>query len=251
MTNTANPPHLHPGFRCEVVHVGNERLPVIVIDNFLREAARLVEFAQTRSEFRPLEGTLYPGVRAPMPQAYGLAINEYLRETICAVFGLGTAKIVSEHCDFALVTTPPEDLLSVQRCPHFDGTGISFIAGVHYLCAPEHGGTSFYRHRRTGFESIGEARRTIYAAALENDFATFGVPPAQYANGDSDLFERTASFDAVFNRLLLYRGVILHSGNIAPGFRLDGNPRTGRLTANSFLQFGQNPDVTSAKEGTT
>jgi hypothetical protein len=237
MTDTSNPLHLHPDFGYEVVHVGNERLPVIVIDNFLREATRLVDFAATRSEFRPLAGTLYPGIRAPMPLAYGLAIDEYLREAICAVFGLDEARIVSNHCDFALVTTPPDELLPIQRCPHFDGTDLSFIAGVHYLCAPGHGGTSFYRHRSTGFESIGEAQQDIFAATLKNEFAVSSAPPPRYANGDSNLFVRTASFDAVFNRLLLYRGVMLHSGNIAPEFEFDNNPRTGRLTANSFLQF--------------
>jgi hypothetical protein len=45
----------------------------------------------------------------------------------------------------------------------------------------------------------------------------------------------------VFNRLLIYRGASLRSGNIGPGFAFDANPRTGRLTLNLFLRFQPAP----------
>jgi hypothetical protein len=53
--------------------------------------------------------------------------------------------------------------------------------------------------------------------------------------GDSELFERVAKYEAAFNRALIYRGNMLHSVNVPPGFVPDPNPRTGRLTLNTFL----------------
>ena len=62
-----------------------------------------------------------------------------------------------------------------------------------------------------------------------------GMPPAQYVDGDTSLFERIASYQAAFNRALIYRGSMLHSVNVPPGFVPDTDPRTGRLTVNTFL----------------
>jgi hypothetical protein len=61
------------------------------------------------------------------------------------------------------------------------------------------------------------------------------MPPAQYVDGDTPLFERIARYDAVFNRMLVYRGSMLHSVNVPAGFVPDANPRTGRLSINTFL----------------
>ena len=64
---------------------------------------------------------------------------------------------------------------------------------------------------------------------------TLGLPPAQYVNGDTPLFERSARYEAAFDRAIVYPGASLHSGDIPPGFVPDADPRTGRLTVNSFL----------------
>jgi hypothetical protein len=64
-----------------------------------------------------------------------------------------------------------------------------------------------------------------------------GPPERRYINGETMHFEPIGAVGAAFNRLILYRSASLHSGCIAPGFRFDPNPRTGRLTANVFLHF--------------
>ena len=41
--------------------------------------------------------------------------------------------------------------------------------------------------------------------------------------------------EGVADRLVIYRGSLLHSGIIAPGTPLSADPRHGRLTANLFV----------------
>jgi Family of unknown function (DUF6445) len=59
----------------------------------------------------------------------------------------------------------------------------------------------------------------------------------RYICGDDPMFIQTAAFPAVFNRVLIYRSVNLHSADIRPGFACDPHPRTGRLTANTFFYY--------------
>ncbi len=229
--------HLHPAFRSTVVHVGLERHPVIVIDNFLQETDRLIDYAATQAKFLVRRDVAYPGLRAAAPPQYSVALKAHLRDLLRDTFCLGVADIAADNCEFAIVTAPPENLLLRQRIPHIDAPDSRYIAGLHYLCYPKHGGTSFYRHRRTGYESVDLGRRDVLQRALQSEIATSGAPPMAYIDGDTDFFVRTASFDAAFNRLLLYRGVTLHSGNIPRDFGFDANPRTCRLTVSSFFLF--------------
>ena len=43
--------------------------------------------------------------------------------------------------------------------------------------------------------------------------------------------------DAVFDRVLIYRSRVLHSGQIDPTVGLSADPARGRLTANIFLNY--------------
>jgi hypothetical protein len=112
------------------------------------------------------------------------------------------------------------------------------LAVLHYLCEAIHGGTSLYRQRSTGFEYIDNSRAPRYRQAVMTDIARHGPPPYAYICGDDAQYERTASFAAAFNRVLIYRSQALHSADIDPGAAFDVDPRSGRLTANSFLIYG-------------
>ena len=82
---------------------------------------------------------------------------------------------------------------------------------------------------------IDAARRETYFQTLETEKASADSPEAAYINGDTPLFEQTASVDGVFNRLVLYRRNLLHSGSIPEDFTPDPDPRTGRLSINTFI----------------
>lgn len=227
---------LHEKFRHAIARIGSATAPVLVVDDFLGDARVMVDFAAAHARFEP-SGLSYPGLRAAAPPIYAYALRAFLDKIVRAVFGFGDGEAIIGSCDFALVTTPPRALQTVQRMPHFDSTNDRQIAMVHYLCPAAKGGTSFYRHRRSGFEVIDSTHAARYTEIIREELTALGPPPAAYIDGDDARFERIAAFEAAFNRVLIYRSVNLHSASIAEGFHFDPEPRTGRLTANTILTY--------------
>jgi hypothetical protein len=214
-----------------VDYVGNERAPVLVIDNLWPDATALLELAAQRDDYG--ESSLYyPGVRSAAPREYAAAIVASLGDLMRQTFSISDELEITDSI-FSLVTTPPEKLVPFQRVPHFDSVDHNRFALLHYLCAS--GGTSFYRHRTSGIETVTPETQETYIRAVNAEVRSTGMPPAQYVEGDTGLFERTAKYEAAFNRALIYRGSMLHSVNVPPAFVPDANPRTGRLTVNTFL----------------
>jgi len=221
-----------PQSALRVEKFGREQQPIAVIDDAFAQPERLIEDACAR-KFTPI-GPYYPGVRA--------ALDTEFTQSLCGA----VQSILADHlkitrdqwagdCFYSLVTTPPEKLQPIQRFPHFDGVEDERIAMVYYLCQPEHGGTSFYRHRATGFETVDAARFQPYRSKLEADVRETGLPPAQYIDDGAPLFDRIGKIDAAFNRMVIYRGVNLHCSAIPDISLLSADPRMGRLTINAFL----------------
>jgi hypothetical protein len=227
-----------PDPHVEVLRVGAEQHPVLLIDGLLTGAEGLVDFAADTAVFAPVRSAanFYPGVRAPAPGGYVRALIKALRPHLARVFGApvdGQAHITSA---LSMATLPARAANLVQRLPHIDTTAPSQLAILHYLCGPEHGGTAFYRHRATGFEVIGPDRGPAYFAALRGEIAGEDGP-GDYVVGSSDLFEQTAIVTPVFNRVIVYASNLLHAGML-PDRPLSLDPRLGRLTANTFFRFG-------------
>jgi len=212
--------------------IGHEREPIVIIDGFSSDPEALREQA-AREEYRML-GPFYPGVRAPLEAGYMAERMDLLQQVLQTAFGLQDGANLVE-CNFSLMTTPPTALSMVQRLPHFDSTDPGRIAILHYLCGPDGGGTAFYRHRASGFETVSASRMQDYSQMLEEEIRTRGEPAADYLRGDTASFEQTYRVNAAFNRLIIYRGWTLHSGLIPEGYGLPADPRTGRLTINTFL----------------
>lgn len=213
--------------------IGYEREPIVIIDGFSPEPSALVDEA-AKLVYQPL-GAHYPGIRAPAAPAYLAARMDLLQEVLSGVFGVSRGADLVE-CNYSIVTTPPAALAPIQRLPHFDSTDPGRIAILHYLCQPLDGGTAFYRHRATGFETISASRLEDYSEVLQAEAVARGLPQADYVRADTALFEQTYKVDAAFNRLVIYRGWSLHSGAIPPDLTFSPDPRKGRLTINTFLQ---------------
>jgi hypothetical protein len=229
----------NPAARVEIVAIGNERQPVAVIDGLLAEPEWLVDYAASQARFRALKGDVnyYPGVRAPVPQQYLAALYDRIKPIMRETFGFDTDAAVKATCSLSMVTVPPSRLNLFQRLPHFDTADPRQLAVLHYFCNPSHGGTSFYRHRATGYESITQERLPLYLEHLRREVEDQGPPPARYAGESDERFERITAFDAVFNRVLIYRSQLLHSGSINADAVLSPDPRVGRLTANAFFHL--------------
>ena len=212
---------------------GREQQPVVQIDEFSGMAEELLR--RGRSAEYQAAGASYPGIRSWCEPDYLDRNRELMFAALQQVFGFrkGVSLDVST---FSLVTLAPEDLSPLQRIPHYDHASGEIVAVMHYLLGPETGGTAFYRHRRTGFETITEDRADAYNAGLAADEREFGMPPAEYYHGDGDRFELIGEVEAKPDRLILYDGRLLHSGVIPDPAALTEDPKTGRLTINMFLR---------------
>lgn len=219
-----------PSIRVETI--GRELEPVVVIEDFapdphgLRNLAAGAEFAADELH--------YPGVKAGVGAHYFETLQPIIATVMRDVFDFRQGASVLS-ATFSLVTTPPHLLSIEQRMPHVDAIDPGRMAILHYLALADGDGTGFYRHRTTQFETITTTRSAAYLDSLRGDLAKHGPPPAAYINGDTALFERTAHFEGRFNRALIYRGRLLHSGAISVDRVLPLNALTGRLTVASFL----------------
>jgi hypothetical protein len=220
----------NPSLIVSTSHVGAERLPVVCIDDFAVDPALLVAIA-CESVFIDV-GSRYPGVRAPAPQAYTNALLSATAATIENTFG-ALPEDDLELCAFSMVTTAPEKLRPIQRIPHFDGPDSGRIAFIHYLCAPHQGGTSFYRHRATGLTEITPECVEQYRSTVVDEIKA-DSPVQAYVIDHTRFFEKLYGVEAAFNRLIIYRGNSLHSGDISARTILSEDPRLGRLTINGF-----------------
>ena len=215
-----------------VAHIGGERQPLLIVDDAMTAPNALVEFAATQS-FRQI-GPYFPGVRTRLPDAARDALCASLAGHFADAFDIDAAAWTGELF-FSIVTTPPERLLPIQRFPHYDGVEPDRLALLYYLCPPDFGGTAFFRHRSTGFETVSAARFPTFKDALENDVRRAGMPPARYVSDGAPFFEKIFEVEPVFNRLIAYRGHALHCSAIDNSAPLPDDPRAGRLTLNGFL----------------
>lgn len=219
-----------PQVRLETI--GREGTPVLVLDDFVPDFADLLAEAQAAA-FLAMKGH-FPGVRAPVAGATVQRFLDPIQALIVETFGLSGPPALIESL-YSIVTTPPERLTPIQRLPHFDGFELGRIAMVHFLSGGEGGGTAFYRHRATGYETISAERHAGYDAALHRDVAAHGMPAPAYIAGDTPIFERIARFEARPNRALIYRSRALHCADLPLDMTLSPDPRVGRLTVNTFL----------------
>ena len=214
-----------------VERFGREREPIVVIDEFSGRIAELAA-AGRRARYAPVSG--YPGLRSPIDPSY-LALGEPLLGRLLAEHYSLTKRFRAESCSFSVVSIATEDLAPAQRRPHYDAPQANLIAMVHYTQGPATGGTAFYRHRRTGFETITPPRVAAYDAAVRADDAELGPLPPGYCHGDSARYELIGEVEARPDRLVVYRGRQLHSGVIPSPPTRATTPAEARLTINTFL----------------
>lgn len=216
----------------ERVRFGTERQPLLVVDGALADPETVLTIA-ARHRFGTI-GPFYPGVRAAISENIAMDMARPLLNTLRDTFSLERDPQFLE-CYFSLVATEPAQLAPIQRLPHFDGTEPERLAALLYLDSQERGGTAFFRHRSTGFESVDPGRFDHYRRQLQADAAREGIPTADYIRGDTPLFERVHRVAGLFNRMIVYRGNTLHCADLAADFVPNADPAKGRLTLNLFL----------------
>ncbi len=220
--------------------VGEEKNKLLIFDNLLISPDSMVDCAK-KLNFTPYPSAVerkgYPGVRVQSPAAFGDSIREIIVPIVRSEFDIPeNRKVKTLQEAFCLMATPEEELGPLQTIPHFDTTDQNFFAVLLYLCGPEHGGTGLYRHNSTGFESVLPERADQYLDACYEELNS-KRRSKRYIDESDDLFTKFDFVPIAYNRLVVYRGSLLHSANILSDISLQASASKGRLTANVFIAF--------------
>ena len=222
-----------PAPRLQRVGAGH---PLVIVDDASGQPDAVRALAAALAPFPPAPNH-YPGVRRIIDEGdgaawdYAHALAAAAAPFIAGAFDCETFNLL--EASFSIVTTPPGALAPPQRAPHFDGTDPDLVAMVHYLADVPDSGTAFFRHRVTGIDQLTDANVDAYVAIARLE----GMTTTGYVQGSSPHYDMLFRADARLDRLLIYRGSMLHSGIIPPDMPLDPDPLKGRLTANYFLKL--------------
>jgi len=225
----------NPNASVSSVRVGECPIAVTVADDVLLRPQQLAEFGLALT-FVEDDSNLYPGVRARVPAEFSGPFHAWLTRTLRSTGVLEESSCIHDDASFfSIVNKNRADLLPLQRIPHYDSSDPTVFAAVIYLFDRANSGTSFYRHRTTGYETIGGDNAGNYKIALNRNMKNLGPPAREYTNGSNHLFERTHSVDSAFNRIVIYSGNVLHAADI-DGSLFNGNDNgPWRLTISSLI----------------
>ncbi len=229
---------INPDFNFQLVKVGQEQTPVIIIDDFALNLDNLIDDACNNVEFAQNDNSYYPGIRAKLPQEYAIESLQAIYRQLYTIYNIPKhLRLKPQDLFYSLITTAEKDLNLLQRLPHFDTSRPYYFAAIHYLNEGEHGGTGLFRHHQTGYERIDDSRVDHYLSSANHFVKKVAIPPAQYIKNSTAQFEMFEYIEYKANRLVLYPGNILHSAIVCPESDISACPKTGRLTANLFIEF--------------
>ena len=220
----------------ELHRFGQSRQPVVTVDGITGAPGAAVAIAAALAP-SPLSRTYYPGLRRIVTEA-DIAAYAYVCRLLEAAApfiggGFGADSFALVEASFSIVTAAPDALIPAQRAPHFDSADPRDVALLHYLADTPGSGTAFYRQRSTGIELVDDANRDTFVAAAKAESGSL----SGYTDGSNAHFDQIGRIEAVPDRLVIYRGALLHSGIIPNGMKFSADPRQGRLTANLFVRI--------------
>jgi hypothetical protein len=221
------------------INIGTEHSQILIIDDFSQKPHELIQYA--RKQFFVAGCGAYPGIQAAVPIDYRSALPSTLKELLREHID-SDVDVDLEQCAYSMITTPAHQLVLNQRIPHTDNHEPNYFAFVHYLCNESFGGTNFYRQRSTGYEQINDNRLTTYNEAVNKalrDIQASLYPPEYFIDQD-DSYHLIYSAENIFNRLIIYSGANIHSGDIKKSTSLSSDPKEGRLTITGFFRISRN-----------
>ena len=231
MTQSLPPLSLNRNARIDVRRIGEEQQPVFVVDEAFNGCEDLVEFAAQSAFVTPTAGSYYPGLNAHLPSNYLSTLLPALERPLTEIFDALPGRLGRAYGFFGLTNLSPAQMAVRQSLPHTDSANARSFATVHFLSA-SFGGTAFFRHKATGFEVVSNVRANEFQTVRTREINSHDGRPRETL---SDLYEEIAHVEPAFNRLILYRATQLHAMRLENAEALNTNPKSGRLTANTFL----------------
>lgn len=195
------------------------RIPVLIVDDLFLNPAAIRSHALTLP-FRPPDYP-YPGrIAVPSAAEASKSLQHFVSSALMLVNSHYLPKIppIAENgqritqlsraeTDFAITDVHPDELEETQRKPHTDPVP---IFGLIYLNPESRGGTLFFDPPRS--DRPKEARLG-YCSIGDTEFRFIG------------------KVEGVFNRLAIYPGFVLHTGEISGSWiRSDDRHNSPRLT---------------------
>lgn len=221
--------------------IGNENTPIFILDDILLDTSAAINEAKLASyaEQKDVEGIYYPGTRSDVGGDYGMTILKAIQSVFYSFYQVPKhLTLIPKSGQYSLLTQSESQLDLLQCLPHYDNKKKYSFAVLHYLNPGDFGGTGFYKHRPTGYENITESRKDVYISAVQKYIDEHDVPEQKYFTHSDEHFELLKKIDYKANRLVIYPTSVLHSAFIEnPKYDVNGDPATGRLTANFFIDF--------------
>ena len=199
---------------------------LLIVDDFLQDpwAARRAALALDYDPAR--QHGNFPGLNSSTPldtSALDAAVSRLLGVKLGAAPG-------TQHGHCRLTPKGAKGRSGVHIDPA-SYSGILYLSRPEDCARPDAGGTDFFRHKRTGLESVPQDPAKIAASG----YADINAFIEDVVNKDTAIpakWERTMRVPARFNRLLLFSPWQFH--NAAPGF--GATPEDSRLVM--LLFFG-------------
>jgi len=192
-------------------------IPVLFIDNVyenpaaVRRAALALNYSAGTAHYPGRIGRFPPddpSLVAFVQKVATLVQREYLPRLPTLPNGQILRQLRGIDTDFAITDQHPERLSINQRKPHVDPVP---IFGLIYLNEEPRGGTLFFRSRNEGAHTL--------------------LPAAGYPTADHEDLKLAYRIEGRFNRLAIYPGFVLHSGEITGDWiRSDERLNSPRLT---------------------
>jgi hypothetical protein len=174
------------------------RIPYLTVDGIfanpsaVRAAALALPYSSGTAHYPGRVARCPPGdasLTRFLRQIVGIVTSEYLPHLPPARNGESLSRVRGVDTDFAITDRHPSELSPNQRAPHIDAVP---VFGLVYLSDPPRGGTLFFRP---------------HGHAAGADFRS-GYPRAD------EQLEVCGHIEGRFNRLAIYPGFVLHSGEI-------------------------------------
>lgn len=229
---------LSPLLDLNVDRIGKSQTPIMVADKVCTDGAQSLRMYASKLKFEVDGSSMYPGVRASLPEIYVKQMLAQLIEPLYETYNIPRhfKPQITQGC-FSLVTQPSGALTPLQRIPHFDNTSPYFFAILHYLGEGDHGDTGFFRHNPTRLERIHEIDKDNYFKVASQFLSGKPDSDQQYMNESNEHYTLFYKIPYVTDRLAIYPGNVLHSIVVNTESDINWNVYQGRLTANIFVSF--------------